>query len=212
MSDLHISLQFVSPDQRLQRIQEEKEELFRILYERSFLYRPARPFTLSSGRQSPVYLDGKKTTLGHPRAQFLVGDLLYRMIAPFSPEGVGGLTLGADPISVAVSLVSGLYRHPIPSFVVRKEAKDHGTRNPIEGDLAPGSRVVIVEDVVTTGASGMKAVRSCQDAGHRVLKVIALVDREEGGRALFEGAGLPFEALFSLKKFIEYDAEVRGTC
>ncbi|MHB1287185.1 MAG: orotate phosphoribosyltransferase [Leptospirales bacterium] len=210
MPDLHITCQFASPEQQARRIQEEREELFRILYERSFLYRPGNPFLLSSGQRSPVYLDGKKTTLGHPRAQFLIGDILFHMISPLSPEGVGGLTLGADPIGVSVSLVSGLYRQPIPSFVVRKTVKEHGTKNPIEGDLAPGSRIIVVEDVVTTGASGMKAVEACRAAGHQVLKVISLVDREEGGRSQFERAGVPFDALFLLKRFIEYDAEVRG--
>jgi orotate phosphoribosyltransferase len=210
VSDLRITCQFSSPEHRARTLNEEREELFRFLYERSFLYRPDNPFVLSSGKTSPVYLDCKKTTLGHPRAQFLIGDLLFHLVSPLDPEGIGGLTLGADPISVVVSLVSGLYRRPIPSFVVRKEPKGHGTKNPIEGDLAPESRLVVVEDVVTTGSSGMKAVEACRAAGHRVQKVVALVDREEGGRALFESAGLPFEALFTLKRFIEYDGDVRG--
>jgi orotate phosphoribosyltransferase len=208
--DLRITCQFSSPEHRARTLNEEREELFRFLYERSFLYRPENPFLLSSGKTSPVYLDCKKTTFGHPRAQFLIGDLLFNLVFPLAPEGIGGLTLGADPISVAVSLVSGLYRQPIPSFVVRKEAKGHGTKNPIEGDLAPESRLVVVEDVVTTGASGMKAVEACRASGHHVLKVVALVDREEGGRSLFEKAGVPFEALYTLKRFVEYDGDVRG--
>jgi len=210
LADLRISPRNQNPQDRSRTNQIDRQELFRILYERSFLYRPENPFVLSSGKVSPVYLDGKKTTLGHPRAQFLIGSILFDLIEPLHPDGVGGLTLGADPISVAVSLVSGLHQSPIPSFVVRKEQKSHGTKSPIEGDLPKGGRVVVVEDVVTTGGSGMKAVEACQNGGFDVLRVISLVDREEGGRELFESAGIPFMALFTLRQFIEYDGEVRG--
>ncbi len=211
MADLRISPRSQNPQERSRSNEVDRQELFRILYERSFLYRPENPFTLSSGKVSPVYLDGKKTTLGHPRAQFLIGSILFDLIEPLHPDGVGGLTLGADPISVSVSLVSGLRQCPVPSFVVRKEQKSHGTKSPIEGDLPRQSRVVVVEDVVTTGGSGMKAVEACRNAGFDVLRVIALVDRQEGGRELFESAGIPFMALFTLKQFIDYDGEVRGS-
>jgi len=207
--ELLTHLQPVPPDEWGTRLAADREELFRTLYERSFLYRPQNPFTLSSGKTSPVYIDCKKTTLGHSRAQYLIGHLIYHLVAAQDPEGIGGLTLGADPIGVATSLVSGLYRRPIPAFVVRKEAKGHGTRNPVEGDLVPGARVIVVEDVVTTGASGLKAVDICRQNGYHVLGVVALVDREEGGRERFIEQGIPFTAFFSLSDFLAHDREVR---
>lgn len=174
------------------------------------MYRPQNPFTLSSGKTSPVYIDCKKTTLGHSRAQYLIGHLLFHRINARDPDGVGGLTLGADPIGVATSLVSGLYNRPIPAFVVRKETKGHGTKNPVEGDLISGARVVVVEDVVTTGASGLKAVQTCRDNGYEVLEVVALVDREEGGRERFLEQGIPFYSFFRLADFIAHDRMTRA--
>ncbi len=210
MVELLTHLQPVPPDDWETRLAADREELFRTLYERSFLYRPKNPFLLSSGKSSPVYIDCKKTTLGHSRAQYLIGHLLFHRISPRDPDGVGGLTLGADPIGVATSLVSGLYRRPIPAFVVRKETKGHGTKNPIEGDLIPGARVIVVEDVVTTGASGLRAVRTCQENGYQVIEVVALVDREEGGRDLFVKEGVPFFSFFTLSEFIAHDRIVRA--
>lgn len=209
MIELLTHLQPVPPDEWGTRLAADREELFRTLYERSFLYRPQKPFTLSSGKTSPVYIDCKKTTLGHSRAQYLIGHLIYHLVAAQDPEGIGGLTLGADPIGVATSLVSGLYRRPIPAFVVRKEAKGHGTRNPVEGDLVPGARVIVVEDVVTTGSSGLKAVDICRQTGYHVLGVVALVDREEGGRERFIEEGIPFVSFFTLSDFLAHDREVR---
>jgi orotate phosphoribosyltransferase len=208
--ELLTHIQPVPPDDWESRLAADREELFRTLYERSFLYRPENPFLLSSGKKSPVYVDCKKTTLGHSRAQYLIGHLIYHLVAALDPEGIGGLTLGADPIGVATSLVSGLYRRPIPAFVVRKETKGHGTKNPIEGDLVPGARIIVVEDVVTTGASGLKAVDICRENGYEVLRVIALVDREEGGRDRFAERGIPFSAFFSLSEFLAYDRNVRA--
>ncbi len=210
MVELLTHLQPVPPDEWDSRLSADREELFRTLYERSFLYRPRDPFTLSSGKTSPVYMDCKKTTLGHSRAQYLIGHLIYHLVASQDPEGIGGLTLGADPIGVATSLVSGLYRRPIPAFVVRKETKDHGTKNPIEGDLVPGARVIVVEDVVTTGSSGLKAVEICRQHGYDVIRVVALVDREEGGRERFAEQGIHFTAFFTLSDFLAHDREVRA--
>lgn len=211
MIELVTSVQPVLSDRWESLLAADREELFRILYERSFIHRPDRPFTLSSGKSSPVYVDCKKTTLGHSRAQFLIGDLLYHRISRLDPDGIGGLTLGADPIAVATSLVSGLYHRSIPAFVVRKETKGHGTKNPVEGDLIEGARVVVVEDVVTTGASGMRAVDVCRECGYHVLEVVALVDREEGGRERFAQAGVPFFSFFTLSDFLAHDREIRST-
>ncbi len=208
--ELLTHLQPVPPDDWDSRLAADREELFRTLYERSFLYRPDSPFTLSSGKTSPVYIDCKKTTLGHCRAQYLIGHLLFHRISNRDPDGIGGLTLGADPIGVATSLVSGLYRRPIPAFVVRKETKGHGTKNPVEGDLVPGARVIVVEDVVTTGSSGLRAVQTCRDNGYEVLEVVALVDREEGGGDRFRELGIPFFSFFTLSDFIAHDREIRA--
>ena len=210
MVELLTHLQPVPPDEWEARLAADREELFRTLYERSFLYRPDNPFTLSSGKTSPVYIDCKKTTLGHCRAQYLIGHLLFHRIANRDPDGIGGLTLGADPIGVATSLVSGLYRRPIPAFVVRKETKGHGTKNPVEGDLVPGARVIVVEDVVTTGASGLRAVQTCRENGYEVMEVVALVDREEGGGDRFREQGVPFFSFFTLSDFIAHDRETRA--
>lgn len=210
MFELLTHLKPVPPDEWESRLAADREELFRTLYERSFLYRPQNPFTLSSGRTSPVYLDCKKTTLGHPRAQYLIGHLIYHLVSAQDPEGIGGLTLGADPIGVATSLVSGLYRRPIPAFVVRKEAKAHGTKSLVEGDLIPGARIIVVEDVVTTGASGLRAVEICRQSGYEVLGVVAIVDREEGGKDRFLEQGISFTSFFSLSDFLAHDRVVRA--
>ena len=210
MFELLTHLKPVPPDEWESRLAADREELFRTLYERSFLYRPGHPFSLSSGGTSPVYLDCKKTTLGHPRAQYLIGHLIYHLVAGHDPEGIGGLTLGADPIAVATALVSGLYHRPIPAFVVRKETKGHGTKNPVEGDLVPGARIFVVEDVVTTGTSGLRAVEVCRQNGYEVLGAVALVDREEGGRERLSAQGVTLTAFFTLKDFLAHDEVVRA--
>jgi orotate phosphoribosyltransferase len=116
-------------------------------------------------------------------------------------EAVAGLTLGADPIVSAVSVVSALENRPIPALIIRKEAKGHGTMAYIEGPSLPaGARVVVLEDVVTTGQSAMKAVERLQDAGYSVEQVMALVDRQQGGAELYESTGLKFQTLFTIQE------------
>jgi len=164
-----------------------------------------RKVTLSSGRESDFYIDCKRTVLtaeGH----CLVGRLLFRAIREDAPsaQGVGGLTLGADPLASAVSLTSWLEGHPLSAFIVRKEPKGHGTGQWIEGlsALGPGASVAVVEDVVTSGASTLKAVERAQAEGLKVLGAFALVDRLEGGREAVTARGIPLKALFSRKDFI----------
>ncbi len=179
-----------------------RAELLALLKEKSY---EERPVTLASGKQSNFYVDGKQTSL-HPRGAYLIGKLFLERLAAFGPvDGVGGPTLGADPLGTATSLVSGLEGRPIPAFIVRKEPKGHGTQRWVEGqkNLPPGGRVVILEDVVTTGGSGLKAVANVESEGYRVLGVLALVDRQEGGREALEERGYRFEALFT-------KADVRG--
>ncbi len=154
-------------------------------------------FTLSSGQKSSYYINGKQVTLKAEGA-LAIGRLLLSMLPP-NTEGVAGLTLGADPIVSAVSVVSAYENCPIPALIVRKQAKGHGTQAYIEGPtLPPGATVVVLEDVVTTGKSAMLAVERLRAVGYSVNTILSLVDREQGGAAFYESQGLNFQALFSI--------------
>ena len=155
-------------------------------------------FVLSSGQRSSYYINGKQVTL-HPQGALAMARLLLPML-PEDTQAVAGLTLGADPIVSAVSVVSVYENKPIPALIIRKEAKGHGTMAYIEGPSLPqGAKVVVLEDVVTTGQSALKAVERLQTAGYTVDRVISLIDRLQGGGALYESAGLQFEALFTIQ-------------
>jgi orotate phosphoribosyltransferase len=180
----------------------ERERLRELLTEHSF---ERRPVVLSSGRESDFYIDCKRTALlaeGH----FLVGRLLLEAVRREAPEavGVGGLTLGADPLASAVSLSSYLAGTPLHAFIVRKEPKGHGTGQWVEGlhALGPGAPVAILEDVVTTGGSTLKAIERAQAEGLKVLGAFALVDRLEGGREAVEAAGHRLFTLYTRKDFL----------
>jgi orotate phosphoribosyltransferase len=153
-------------------------------------------FTLASGRQSSLYIDARVTTMS-PEGLSLIGPLGLAAIRDcgWAADAVGGLTLGADPISCAISYASAGTRSPVRAFTVRKEPKTHGTRRLIEGPFRPGDKVVVIEDTITTGASTRKAVDAVRAAGGRVLGVLALVDREEGGREALEADGLDVAVL-----------------
>jgi orotate phosphoribosyltransferase len=154
-------------------------------------------FTLSSGQKSSYYINGKLVTLD-PVGAIALGRLLLQDLAP-QTAAVAGLTLGADPMVSAVSVMSAFAGAPIPGLIIRKEAKGHGTQAYIEGPLPPaGSIIAVIEDVVTTGQSALKAVNRLQDAGYQVTQVLALVDRLQGGAALYQSAGLDFKALFAI--------------
>ena len=155
-------------------------------------------FVLSSGQRSSYYINGKQVTL-HPQGALAMARLLLPLL-PEDTQAVAGLTLGADPIVSAVSVVSVYENKPIPALIIRKEAKGHGTMAYIEGPSLPqGAKVVVLEDVVTTGQSALKAVERLQAAGYTVDRVISLIDRLQGGGALYESAGLQFEALFTIE-------------
>jgi orotate phosphoribosyltransferase len=163
-----------------------------------------RKVILSSGRESDFYIDCKQTTLTAEGA-VLCGRLFCEMLAKGEwPEAVGGITLGADPIVTAVSLTSALLGKPIPAFIIRKEPKKHGTAQWVEGtkNLKQGMRVAIVEDVVTTGASTLRAIERAEDAGLSVSRVLAIVDRNEGGADTITEKGYRLEAMF-LKEDVE---------
>ena len=153
-------------------------------------------FTLASGRQSTLYIDARLTTM-HPEGLALIGPLGLEALtaAGWGVQAVGGLTLGADPIAYAIAYASQLAGRPLRAFTVRKEAKQHGTGRLIEGPFAAGDRVAVIEDVITTGGSALKAIDAVRGAGGIVAGVLALVDREEGGREAIEAAGVPVMTL-----------------
>ncbi len=186
-------------DSKIQ-FEQSHQQLIQIIRARS--YREG-DFTLASGRKSKFYVDIKTTAL-HPEGAALIGELAYLQLAQLKPpiEAVGGLTLGADPIGTSVSLAA--YRAGVqwPAFIVRKESKGHGTGRYIEGidNLKPGARVCVLEDVVTTGESGLKAVQRLRDAGFKPVLILAVLDRQEGGEAAIRSAGLDFIALTRLSE------------
>ena len=179
----------------------ERERLKRIIRELSY---ENRKVILASGRESDFYFDGKQTTL-HAEGGFLVGKLFYEAIKDLeNVEAVGGITLGADPIATATSIAAYLEGKNIHAFIIRKEPKGHGTGQWLEGrkNLPSGTRVIIVEDVVTTGGSSMKAVRRAEEEGLKVLGIVTLVDREEGGRENIEAEGYWLRTIFTKSQIV----------
>ena len=160
-------------------------------------------FTLASGKQSDLYIDCRPTTM-HPEGLAIIGPLGLHAIAErgWRADAVGGLTLGADPVSYAIAYASQLAKLPVRAFTVRKEAKSHGTGKVIEGAFEPGDRVVIIEDVITSGGSALRAVDAVRAAGAEILGVLAVVDREEGGRAAIEATGLEVVALVTGREIV----------
>jgi orotate phosphoribosyltransferase len=167
--------------------------LVRLLAERS-----ARrgQFTLSSGRTSTLYIDARLTTMS-PEGLSTIGPLARAALrdSGWDVGAAGGLTLGADPVSYAIAYASALAGRPLRAFTVRKEAKAHGTGRLIEGPYRDGDRVVVIEDVITTGGSALRAIDAVRAAGGTVVGALALVDREEGGREAIEATGVPVIAL-----------------
>ncbi len=181
---------------------DERTQLKEILLRKS--YREGT-FTLTSGQSSDFYIDGKQTTLSAEGA-YLCGRLLYRLIRqhPEKINGVGGMTLGADPLVTAVSVVSYLENDPIPAFIVRKKSKGHGTDNFIEGknNLEPGGLVALVEDVVTTGGTLVKVIERVENEGFKVGLVATVVDRQEGGATALAALGYPLAAIFTREQLV----------
>jgi orotate phosphoribosyltransferase len=177
------------------------ERLKHLIYERSLKIADEPVFKLASGKLSRFYLDLKQITFD-PEGIYLLGQQMYKFLKPFNPEAVGGLTLGADPIAYAVCFSSYGEGNPIKPFVVRKEPKGHGMGRQIEGLVGEGSRVAILEDVVTTGGSALKALKACREAGFEIIGVFAVVDREEGGKENINAEGVELYSLFKLSDFI----------
>ncbi len=171
----------------------DRETLAALLRERSVSF---GEFVLSSGQRSSYYIDARKTTMS-AEGQLLIGRLGLATIreAGWAPTAVGGLTLGADPVAYAIARASADRPPLVQAFSVRKAAKDHGTRRRIEGNFASGDRVVVIEDVITSGGSAREAVETVRANGGLVLGILAVVDREQGGRAALEALGFNIVAL-----------------
>jgi len=180
--------------------------LLDLLYARAFRQSPQPIFQLTSGTMSQYYIDCKPVSFDAEGA-FLIGEAIFERIKSMPVEGVGGMTIGADPIATAVAVVSFIHQQPIPAFVVRKEPKAHGTKQQIEGAIPARAKLVVVEDVVTTGGSTLRTINVLRAAGHEVMKVVALIDRLEGGGEKIIAEGIPFEPLYTLDDFISVRAK-----
>ncbi|MBW1697289.1 MAG: orotate phosphoribosyltransferase [Deltaproteobacteria bacterium] len=157
-----------------------KQELIEALCKKSFQYSREPKFRLVSGKMSRYYINCRPLALS-PRGMYLIGHILYDAVKDLHIEGIGGMTFGADPMAVATAFVSELKGNPIKAFSIRKTQKEHGIVKWIEGDMHSGERVVIIEDVVTTGGSTIRAIERARAEGLEVVRAIVLVDRQEGG-------------------------------
>jgi orotate phosphoribosyltransferase len=180
-----------------------RKRLHELILDFAFQYSDAPRFKLVSGGLSQFYFNCKKVTLD-PEGQYLIGNLVFQAVRSLNPQAIGGLTLGADPIAHAVAYTSWLEHQPIQAFVVRKQPKDHGIVAPIEGKVTAGDRVVVVDDVVTTGGSTLKAIHACRQAGLEVVKAVVLVDRQElNGRENILAEVPELEALATRNELME---------
>lgn len=156
-------------------------------------------FVLASGKQSDIYVDARLTTMS-PEGMLVIGSLALSEISNrgWKPDSIGGLTMGADPVAFAISHTSALQQMPIRAFSVRKEAKAHGTGNRIEGPFQKGDRVVVIEDVITTGKSALQAIDAIEASGGKILGVLAVVDRQDGGREAIRTRGYDVTTLTTI--------------
>ena len=177
-----------------------KRRLARLLVEKS--YREG-DFVLASGRRSDYYFDCRVTAL-HAEGSWLIGTLFNHMLREMDIKGVGGMTMGADPLVAATTVISHEQGRPLHGLLVRKEAKGHGTGQFVEGlgNFGTGDRVAMLEDVVTTGGSLLKACDRICDAGLSIVAVCAILDREEGGREKLREAGYDLLALFTRAELV----------
>ena len=175
-----------------------RQRLHDLLIERSV---QRGDFTLASGRRSTFYIDARRTTMSG-EGLALIGPLAVERlrVLGWAPQAVGGLTLGADPVAYALALAARAQGLAIDAFSVRKAAKTHGTGRRIEGCFTPGAAVVVVEDVITSGRSALDAIAAVSAEGGRVLGVMAVVDREEGGREALTAAGHAVDALLTARE------------
>jgi len=176
-----------------------KERLRKILLEKSVV--KGREFKLASGKTSDFYVDARVTTLDAEGAT-LCGRIFLQMLAGFQVEAVGGYSIGADPIVSAIAVISHLEKRPLPAFIIRKEEKSHGTRKMIEGNFRSGMRVALFDDVITSGGSIIKGAKQVEAEGGKVEVIMAVLDRQEGGREAIEGHGYRFLSIFTKKDLL----------
>lgn len=176
-----------------------KERLRAILLEKSVSR--GRVFTLASGKTSDFYVDARVTTLDAEGAA-LCGSIFCQMLAEYAVDTVGGYSIGADPIVAAIAVISHQQGRPLPAFIIRKEEKEHGTRKMIEGNFRAGMRVALFDDVITSGGSIIKGIRQVEAAGGKVEVVMAVLDRQEGGREAIEACHCPFHSIFTKKDLL----------
>ena len=184
-----------------------KRRLARLLMRLSYI--PGE-VTLTSGRKSDYYFDCKQTAL-HPEGGFLIGNLFLDMLHGRDIDAVGGMTLGADPLVSATSVLSIVRGRGLPGFIIRKQSKGHGTNQYLEGlkNIPAGAKVALLEDVVTTGGTLVTAAQRVRDAGFEIAVVLCVLDRQEGGSDNLAKAGLPLEAVFTRQALVELAAEGR---
>jgi orotate phosphoribosyltransferase len=175
----------------------DKQKLMELIREKALKF---GDFTLASGKKAKYYLDGKQVTLDAAGA-VLIGEGILDLLGDQLPVAVGGMAIGADPITAAVITMAGVRGVPLKGILVRKEAKGHGTQQFIEGPVKPGDDIVVVEDVVTTGGSSLLAIDRIEAAGLKVKHVIAIIDRMEGGAEAFQSRGYPFTSLLTIRDF-----------
>ena len=178
------------------------KELTELILEKSLKVADEPIFKLASGKISNIYIDCRKTTK-NARGAYLIGNIIYDKISDLGVDAIGGLTMGADPVADAVAYTSVLKGKLINSFSIRKKAKEYGLKKVIEGDVKNGDRVVIVDDVATTGQSTIEAIENARAGGLHVLKVIILVDRQEGGRENILKHNVDYEAILTKQYLLD---------
>lgn len=178
---------------------QKQARLLSLLWEKSYRYNPDSPFKLTSGRESPYYVDCRPVTHS-AEGLVLIGEIIFELIKDLEVQAVGGLTMGADPLAHAVALISYQRGRPVNAFSVRKFTKNYGARGRLVGPVQPGERAVVLEDVVTTGGSVLQAVDAAREFGLTVVQVIILVDREEGGRQAVERHVSQVKSVFTLSQ------------
>lgn len=178
----------------------DRARLIRLLVERSIR---RGDFVLASGARSTYYVDCRTTTTS-AEGQFLVGQLGWELLraSGLEPDAIGGLTMGADPVAYAIAHTSWIAGSPVDAFSVRKQPKEHGTGRRIEGNFAAGNRVVVIEDVITSGGSALQACAAIEAEGGEVTGVLAIIDRESGGREAIEAKGYRVITLFRVSELL----------
>ena len=191
-------------ERRAEMDNKEKDKIIELIKHRSFEKSDTPSFLLSSGMRSRYYFNLRNITMA-PEGQVLIGTLVYNKIQELNlkPKGIGGLTMGADPISIATAYTSFLRESPIEAFIIRKEPKEHGLKLQIEGNVEKNDKVIIVDDVITTGASIIKAMKISREYGLDILGAIVLLDRcEENGKENVEAEGITLHSILTIEDFL----------